>query len=38
MPFDSNLDCLINSRERNLYLAVQSVGIRQIGQNTRFVF
>jgi len=38
MSFGRNLYCLINSRKRNGTITIQSVGIRQIGQNPGLVF
>ena len=38
MTLGRNLDCLINSGEGGRSIAIQSVGICQISQNTGFVF
>src|ERR1700733_8981316 len=38
MTLGRNLDCLVNSGEGNRNIAIQSVGICQISQNTRFIF
>ena len=38
MPFGRNPYCLINGGKRSGTITIQSVGIRQIGQNPGLVF
>ncbi len=38
MTLGRNLNCLIDGGEGGLGIAVQSIGIGQVGQNTGFVF
>ena len=38
MTFGRDLNCLIDDGEGGLSIAIQSVGIGQVGQNTGFVF